>query len=59
MPSMQVSDANMEANTRESEQVLAKNQGWTRKLIFVDYMPHASSLNGVYTACASAAGLLC
>ena len=27
-------------NTKESEQILAKNQGWTRKLIFVDYMPH-------------------
>ena len=32
--------ADIEGNTRESEQVLAKNQGWTRKLIFVDYMPH-------------------
>ena len=36
----QLCHANIEANTRESEQVLAKNQGWTRKLIFVDYMPH-------------------
>ena len=54
MPSMQVGGvcadfasaagqscyADIEGNTRESEQVLAKNQDWTRKLIFVDYMPH-------------------
>ena len=47
MPSMQVGGicadfasaagqlcyADMEATTKESEQVLAKNQGWTRKLI--------------------------
>ena len=32
--------ADIEGNTRESEQVPAKNKGWTRKLIFVDYMPH-------------------
>ena len=32
--------ADIEGNTRESEQVLAKNKGWTRKLIFADYIPH-------------------
>ena len=54
MPSMQVGGvcadfasaagqlcyADIEGNTRESERVLAKNKGQTRKLIFVDYMPH-------------------
>ena len=36
-------------NTKESERVLAKNEGWTRELIFVDYVPRELVNWGFYS----------